>query len=94
MSCRSRTLRLCRLTSIATTAILICSCTSDTSPLTAQDQRAGNHAAADTGEPGASAPTNSARGAITLRAVDGSEFREVVSQHLGNVVLVDYWATW
>ncbi len=31
---------------------------------------------------------------VNLKIVDGAAFRDVISKHKGQVVLVDYWATW
>ncbi len=33
-------------------------------------------------------------GEITLRDIDEEEYAEIIAGHRGNVVLVDFWATW
>ena len=31
---------------------------------------------------------------VSVRVTDGAGYRQVLSQHSGKVVLVDFWATW
>ncbi len=50
---------------------------------------AGSHAG-----PAAAAAKAIDRGEVNLRAIDEEEFAEVLKQHQGKVVLVDFWATW
>lgn len=43
---------------------------------------------------GASSAAEKAKAAVTLDEVDGRRFDDVLKQHRGRVVLVDFWATW
>ena len=31
---------------------------------------------------------------IEVKIVDGDGMKQIIQKHLGNVVLLDYWATW
>lgn len=47
-----------------------------------------------TTQPANNAPVAASNSAVTVRIADGAEYRRAVAERKGQVVLVDFWATW
>jgi thiol-disulfide isomerase/thioredoxin len=94
---RSRQLR--RFARLAAIAVAFAGCsdaarTNGPAPPPPPPESAGNSAGPPAGDTLSIQPSPSAGPKITLQDVDGDGFRAAVATHLGNVVLVDMWATW
>lgn len=65
-----------------------------TSPEAGAGGESGSATAVENGGENAPAATTQSAGGITLVNVDRAGYADVIDQHRGKVILVDFWATW
>jgi hypothetical protein len=83
------------------TACLFTACSKQVADSPADDAQADNNPAvakSDENRDGTNDPTAKAPGeeeaTVDVKVVSNKEFQDLIAQHAGKVVFVDYWATW